>query len=251
MRDSASSTAERELHSRWSGNPSGAANFIASVAQCIERRASDAEVAGETAAPAAMQFALRYLLKGASRRAFLPEAPFPCVVQQQRHSAQNGASAGANPAAGTILHISVAQEKSRRLLTGSSKVRLLPGMPILARYSHVECCARATFGADSTLESRATSQWNANRPSEPGPVANGIVPPAKRHGVQVLCVPPFHTTLSSSETGHLTFNQKTRGQFPAGWPLSIHTTASSNSLGLCALHTGIRVQLPVRLPPPA
>ena len=28
-------------------NPSGAANSIASVAQCIERRASDAEVAGE------------------------------------------------------------------------------------------------------------------------------------------------------------------------------------------------------------
>lgn len=28
----------------------------------------------------------------------------------------------------------------------------------------------------------------------------------------------FHTTLSSSETGHLPFKQKTRGQFPAGWP---------------------------------
>jgi hypothetical protein len=28
---------------------------------------------------------------------------FPGVAQQQRHSAQNGASAGANPAAGTTL----------------------------------------------------------------------------------------------------------------------------------------------------
>ena len=55
----------------------------APVAQCIERRASNAEVAGESPAGSAIQ-------------------PFPDVAQQQRHSAQNGASAGANPAVGTI-----------------------------------------------------------------------------------------------------------------------------------------------------
>ena len=55
--------------------------FYASVAQSRERRASNAEVAGESPA-------------GSTH--------FPCVVQQQRHAAQNGASAGAIPAAGTI-----------------------------------------------------------------------------------------------------------------------------------------------------
>ena len=134
----------------------------ASVAQCRERRASNAEVAGESPA-------------GSTN--------FPCVVQQQRHAAQNGASAGAIPAAGTIsmesepdecagtvlkrsrlgaadhgfcpcssaeeqpasnrkaggatpprdtlFYVPVAQQQSSRSITGRSKVRILPGIPIL------------------------------------------------------------------------------------------------------------------------
>ncbi len=130
-----------------------------------------------------------------------------------------------------------------------------------------------SWRCNSALE----DQWNANRPSAPGPVANGIVPPAKRHGVQVLDVPPFimlpqlnhavqpaltrqvesaslsgstsfHTTLSSSETGHLTFNQKTRGQFPAGWPIPSHTTAQPNSRGTASRTPPVQVQFLPRAP---
>ena len=64
-------------------NPSGVANFHAPVAQCIEHRASNAEVAGESPAGSAI--------------------PFPGVAQKQRHRFQKPDSASANLAAGTSL----------------------------------------------------------------------------------------------------------------------------------------------------
>ena len=65
-------------------NRPGAPFINAPVAQCIEHRASNAEVAGESPVGSTIQQII------------------PGVAQQQRHSAQNGASAGATPAAGTI-----------------------------------------------------------------------------------------------------------------------------------------------------
>ena len=55
---------------------------------------------------------------------------FPGVAQQKRHSAQNGASAGANPAAGTTL-APVAQRRGRGLKPRSVPVRIRPGAPHL------------------------------------------------------------------------------------------------------------------------
>lgn len=65
----------------------GGLPVFASVAQCRERRASSAEVAGENPAGSTS----------------FHDPIFPCVVQQQRHAAQNGGSAGAIPAAGTTF----------------------------------------------------------------------------------------------------------------------------------------------------
>ena len=67
------------------------------------------------------------LRTGGSWVQFLPGAPlFPGVAQQQRHSAQNGASAGANPAAGTIF-APVAQRRGSGLKPRSVSVRIRPG----------------------------------------------------------------------------------------------------------------------------
>ena len=92
----------------------------------------------------------------------------------------------------TVRHfVPVAQEKSRRLLTGRSKVRLLPGMPVFISSSGPISRGIRLKTGELAVQLRPGGPRNAIRPSAPGPGANGIVPPAKRHGVQVLCVPPF------------------------------------------------------------
>ena len=118
----------------------------------------------------------------------------------------------------TVRHfIPVAQEKSRRLLTGRSKVRLLPGMLSLPAWLDIPMSrgtARTRLWKVELLY--GTQSGQARR----GPVLTGSCRRQSGMGCKSSAFRHFHTTLSSSETGHLTFNQKTRGQFPAGWPLS-------------------------------
>ena len=80
----------------------------APVAQCIEHRASNAEVAGEIPAGSTTHF---------SRRS-----------PMQRQRAQTSSSAGASPAAGTTL-APVAQRRGSGLKPRSVSVRVRPGAP--------------------------------------------------------------------------------------------------------------------------
>ena len=121
-------------------NPSGAAisspHHAASCAgrSLADRRTDIAEAGGAEPSRRTISTSSRSsadqsgrLRTGGSWVQFLPGAPFfPGVAQQQRHSAQNGASAGANPAAGTTL-APVAQRRGSGLKPRSVPVRIRPG----------------------------------------------------------------------------------------------------------------------------
>ena len=95
---------------------------------------------------------------------------------------------------------------------------------------------RACRGPLLTGSCRQRAAWGASPPSSAIFNAAPSGPPR--------CI--VFSTLSSNQTGHLAFNQKTRGQIPAGWPLISAQAAQPQRPG-----TGtprVRVQVPPRAP---
>lgn len=128
--------------------------------------------------------------------------------------------------------VPVAQQQSSRSITGRSKVRILPGIPISItpsggpisrrhRLEAVQSRVRVLPGGPTGRRSgparrdpvltgscRQRAAWGASPPSS---AIFSAAPSALRVAI-------VFSTLSSNQTGHLAFNQKTRGQIPAGWP---------------------------------
>ncbi len=162
---------------------SQAPQFHASVAQCIERRASNAEVAGESPAGSTSFTSLRSPTAETLRS---DRSQCGCKSCRRDHFPHLRSSAeeppafnrqveGATPSGDANYLPPVAQcSKGVPLKTGELQVQRAVKRPPKTPAQRHSC----TGEANSCLE----DQWNANRTSEPGPGANGIVPPASGMG---------------------------------------------------------------------
>ena len=129
--------------------------------------------------------------------------------------------------------VPVAQQQSSRSITGRSKVRILPGIPISITPSGGPGSRRHRLKADQlrvrVLAGGPTGRRSGRARRDPvltgscrQRAAWGASPPSSAIFSAAPSGPPrfiAFSTLSSNQTGHLAFNQKTRGQIPAGWPI--------------------------------
>ena len=130
---------------------------------------------------------------------FLPGAPliFSRRSPMKRQRAQTSSSAGASPAAGTIL-APVAQRRGSGLKPRSVSVRIRPGA-FSQRPRSPTAETSASKAEQCECNSRHGHQWNVNRTSEPGLFAKEIGPVFTAPGEHALRVPPFSSSSKARE----------------------------------------------------
>jgi hypothetical protein len=122
---------------------------------------------------------------------FLPGAPLsPRSPTRRRRSAQNGDSAGANPAVGTTFPPCSPTSRGAPLKKEKLRVQILPGGPLLALVAQLAEAANLRSALCRCKSDLEHFFWSMYRTSEPGLGANEI---SRRllTGVQVLRAPLY------------------------------------------------------------
>ena len=166
----------------------------APVAQCIEHRASNAEVAGGSPVGSTNHISRRSPTAEALRS---ERSQCGCNSCRRDHFAP------------------VTQRRGARLKTGSVSVRARPGAPS-SYYAHVAQLAEVPISNFGQCEcnSRRGHQWNANRTSEPGLFAKEIGPVNTAPGEHILRVPPFFNDRECKEPSAPPFKRVLVGASP-------------------------------------
>ena len=152
--------------------------------------------------------------------------------------------------------VPVAQQQSSRSITGRSKVRILPGIPISITPSGGPGSRRHRLKADQlrvrVLAGGPTGRRSGRARRDPvltgschHRVAWGASPPSSAIFCGVACGRSGRSeksdrsadsisfsTLSSNQTGRPAFNRQIRGQIPAGWPFFAQVAQSEDWNGV-------------------